>query len=189
MMLLRIVGLVVLLVGCAELRQFWDKEFVEVYTPGASQEQKIRETGGILNYWLGRPRDERIRVMGPPDRCTALQTGEDVCEWTTRGASSGQQVTYTYDRGVATAWSYRGTLGVFSSDNFQTGKASVSASQASSSSSEWVHPTKPKSDFTQEFTNCQNDIVKNPKSVYADRFVLQDLTFACMKQRGWRQGR
>jgi hypothetical protein len=89
-----------------------------------------------FNQWLGQSKDDRIRQAGPPVSCTTLKTGEEVCEWIVQGqrgsamncvpnyATGGSlchgggggsyehHLIYTYNQnGIATFWSYRGSLG------------------------------------------------------------------------------
>ena len=81
-----------------------------------------------LNPWLGKTKDERMKVIGPPDRCVPLNAGGEVCEWFTygvfQGVSNEHHVIYTYDRNsIATEWNYRGDLGHRSSRESQTREA------------------------------------------------------------------
>lgn len=125
--------MVLLCTGCGELQQFWEKEFVDVYAPGVSRDQKIREAANIFNYWLGQSKEERIRVMGKPEQCTALNTGEEMCAWTSKAP---QRLTYSYNGGMATSWDYQGPLGQFTSANYQTPQSrQTPAGQAASPSS------------------------------------------------------
>ena len=41
-----------------------------------------------LNTWLGKSKDERMTRKGPPDKCAALSTGGEVCEWSVQGVSN-----------------------------------------------------------------------------------------------------
>jgi hypothetical protein len=97
-----------------------------------------------FNPWLGKTKDVRVNVIGPPDTCTVLNTGAEVCEWVSNGVASASlncpvdlihkepdcrggvgeswehHVLYTYDRdGIATAWNYRGSSGQRSSGGSQ----------------------------------------------------------------------
>lgn len=80
------------------------------------------------NQWLGKTKDERIKAVGPPDRCETLTTGEEVCEWRSGGVSGGGSYSdgqgsssvsswehrriFTYDRDhITRSWSYSGSLG------------------------------------------------------------------------------
>lgn len=97
-----------------------------------------------LNPWLGKTKDFRMKIIGPPDKCAALSAGGEVCEWVLSGVSavhcppdaaySGHQCSgggswedhfvFTYDQdGIATEWNYNGSLGQRSSRVFQTRQA------------------------------------------------------------------
>jgi len=95
------------------------------------------------NPWLGKTKDARMQVVGPPDRCAALSDSE-VCEWSTLGVSNStdncawnsayggaqcgsvdgfpwkHRIRYTYRDGIATEWSYRGSWGQRSSQSSRT---------------------------------------------------------------------
>lgn len=90
------------------------------------------ELSGRFNQWLGKHRDERIKSVGPPNRCFALETREEVCEWSQEGvrgesyygtsagyghtASWRHSVLFLYDSGhIAKSWSYNGDWGQFQS--------------------------------------------------------------------------
>ena len=80
------------------------------------------------NSWLGKYKDERIRKVGPPNRCAKLSNGEEVCEWIDSGVTGGgtegnysvrswsHKRLFVYDaNGVAQAWEYNGSCGQHSS--------------------------------------------------------------------------
>jgi hypothetical protein len=88
------------------------------------------------NQWLGKTKDERIKIAGPPDKCATLSDGGEVCEWSSGGVSGGGSYSahtgygsssvsswqhrriFTYDPNhIAIAWSYQGNLGQRSSHN------------------------------------------------------------------------
>jgi len=105
-----------LLTGCATAEDFWNNELLGVYAPETLRRKQAEQAKGFLidalNYWLGRPKSDYIRVIGAPDRCTALNTGGEVCEWSQRAPRPEQRVSFTYSReGIARAWSYRGDYG------------------------------------------------------------------------------
>lgn len=100
------------------------------------------------NLWLGKSKDDRMKVIGPPDKCAALREGGEVCDWVLRAVSTdsvncppdliygGHQcrgggshseehhALFTYDRsGIATEWNYRGSLGQRSSRDSQAMQA------------------------------------------------------------------
>lgn len=71
--------------------------------------------------WLGKTKDERVKVIGAPDKCTAVSDGE-VCEWVAsdvstvgNGSSLEHHISYTYRGGIATEWNYWGDWGQRSS--------------------------------------------------------------------------
>jgi hypothetical protein len=64
------------------------------------------------NGWLGKTKDDRMVVEGPPDRCAPLQNGGEVCEWRSVGAAWEHRRIFVYDREhVARSWTYQGTWG------------------------------------------------------------------------------
>jgi len=42
-----------------------------------------------LNPWLGKHKDERVKVIGLPENCHALSQGGEACMWRFRGVSGG----------------------------------------------------------------------------------------------------
>jgi hypothetical protein len=52
-------------------------------------------------------------------------------------------------------------------------------------SSEWVHPTKPKGDFTQDWNKCESDALKDPKLQQGNMYLLQQATERCVLKKGW----
>src|SRR5437867_642935 len=117
--------------GCGALEGLGD----EIGSLFKTSSQYREEQAESLNKWLGKHKDERIRTKGPPDRCTALSTGEESCEWTKRGISGGgsasggqgsssfssweHRAVYTFDReGIARQWSYNGYWGSFTSADY-----------------------------------------------------------------------
>lgn len=97
-----------------------------------------------LNPWLGKSKEERIRIAGAPTQCTNLNTGEEVCDWVRRGPydisidcpadgvygghrcqrRDGQgkhHLIFRYDRkGIAHGWTYWGSGGRRSSETGET---------------------------------------------------------------------
>jgi len=103
-----------LVAGCDTTSSFWQKEVVNVYTPGIKKAQDKKQLVETLNYWLGKSKTERIRVVGPPFQCTPQRPSE-VCEWNAAAVAS-QRVSMTYDAdGIARAWAYQGPYGQFTS--------------------------------------------------------------------------
>jgi len=56
---------------------------------------------------------------------------------------------------------------------------------AGCSSMEWVHPTKPKGDFTQDWNKCESDVIKDPKLQQGMRSMVQMATERCVLKKGW----
>ena len=102
----------------------------------ASQPSKLIDNN--LNPWLGKTKDERIRLIGAPSQCVALSNGDEACSWimtdaetqtdcppdfvhgghrcSGSGSSGEHHVVMVYDRnGIAQEWNYRGSLGERSS--------------------------------------------------------------------------
>ncbi|MBI5411271.1 MAG: hypothetical protein HZA21_04690 [Nitrospirae bacterium] len=52
-------------------------------------------------------------------------------------------------------------------------------------SSEWVHPTKPKGDFTQDWNRCESDVLKDPKLQQGMKAMVQMATERCVLKKGW----
>ena|SRR2546427_3166326 len=97
---------------------------------GAYYKEQLDAMEPQWNQWIGKTKDERIKAMGPPDKCETLTTGEEVCEWRSSGVSGGGSYSaqtgygsssvsswehrriFTYDRDhIARSWSYRGSWG------------------------------------------------------------------------------
>ena len=56
---------------------------------------------------------------------------------------------------------------------------------AGCTSTEWVHPTKPKGNFALDWNQCNSDILKDPKLQQGNRFLLQQATERCVLKKGW----
>jgi hypothetical protein len=97
---------------------------------GAYYEEQLDQLELQWNQWLGKTKDERIKSVGPPDKCETLTTREEVCEWRSGGVSGGGSYSahtgsgsssisswehrriFTYDRDhIARSWSYHGSFG------------------------------------------------------------------------------
>lgn len=122
-MKLAAIFLVLLVAGCA--------------TSGRDFKQ---ESANKFNQWLGKSKDERVKVLGPPERCTPLDQGGEVCQWVWRGMSGGGSfvggyagssgsssmstweaiLNFTYDHNhVARFWSFRAPDHAFTSNDYQ----------------------------------------------------------------------
>jgi len=171
--------------GC----EFWDKEIVDVYAPESRRDGQRQFYIQSLNYHLGKPKADRVRAVGPPDRCMSQNSTTEICEWTKVGQPLEHSVAFTYGSGgLATAWSYRGSYGEFTNANYETAK-SVSAvpvknrnEAAPSQEEKWVHPSKTGAQFDQDNVECRTEVQGYPKSMWeteADK---------CLRRHGWTRG-
>ena len=100
-------------IGCAEFNDSFSDDIDRTY-----------------NLWLGRTKDERIQMVGPPERCARLQSQEEVCSWDRMALdmpgvrrlmnqtipSWMHHIVYVYDpSGTAKSWHYSGSWGERSS--------------------------------------------------------------------------
>ena len=177
-----------LLGGCVAAEDFWEKEIQAVYTPDSLREKNKRRMAETLDYFLRKSKDERIRVIGAPDKCTGLNTGEEICAWTAKASSSEQHITYTYDKdGIARSWSYRGALGQFTNANYHLAPSTSASSDqpAPQPQTGWVHPAKAKEAFSQDYLECQTDLSRDPKAQQRIAMYVEYAIESCMKQKGW----
>lgn len=170
------------LTGC----EFWDKEIVEVYAPESGRDKQREFYIQSLNYHLGRPKAERIRAVGPPDKCTNQSSTTEICEWTQVGKPLEHSVAYTYGGGgIATAWSYRGSYGEFTNANYETVKSTSSVSVKNrneavlSQEERWVHSTKTSVQFEQDNVQCRTEVQGYPKSMWDAE------AGKCLGRNGW----
>ena len=54
------------------------------------------------------------------------------------------------------------------------------------SSTEWVHPNKPTSEFTNEYNRCQNLVLRDPKLQQGNQLLMINATERCLQRDGWR---
>jgi hypothetical protein len=54
------------------------------------------------------------------------------------------------------------------------------------SSTEWVHPNKPSSEFTNEYNRCQNMVLRDPKLQQGSQLMILNATERCLQKEGWR---
>lgn len=107
---------------------------------GCAKHATVNPVDINLNPWLGKSKEERMRMVGAPTQCITLNTGEEICDWVRRGPydfnidcppdgiygghrcqrTAGREkhhLIFRYDRqGIAHAWSYRGSGGTRRSD-------------------------------------------------------------------------
>jgi hypothetical protein len=59
-------------------------------------------------------------------------------------------------------------------------------SLAGCSSTEWVHPNKPTSEFTADYNRCQTLVLRDPKLQQGNQLMLLNATERCVQREGWR---
>ena len=57
---------------------------------------------------------------------------------------------------------------------------------AGCSTAEWVHPNKPKDEFAQDFDQCQDDTLRDPKLQQGIKLLTIEATERCVQKKGWR---
>lgn len=57
---------------------------------------------------------------------------------------------------------------------------------AGCSSTDWVHPNKPSSEFTNEYNRCQNMVLRDPKLQQGSQLMILNATERCLQRDGWR---
>jgi hypothetical protein len=56
----------------------------------------------------------------------------------------------------------------------------------SCSSTEWVHPNKPSSEYTNDYNRCNNMALRDPKLQQGSQLLLLNATERCVQKEGWR---
>ena len=51
--------------------------------------------------------------------------------------------------------------------------------------SEWVHPTKPKGAFAQEYSRCESRVYQDPQMQTGMKMMLQEGIERCLHAQGW----
>lgn len=54
------------------------------------------------------------------------------------------------------------------------------------SSTEWVHPDKPSSDFANDYNRCQTMVLRDPTLQQGSRLLILNPTERCVRKEGWR---
>ena len=175
-----------LLNGCGMLDWFWDKEILEVYSPETLRNKQRTTFIQALNSYLDKPKAERVRIVGPPDKCTNQSSAVEICEWRWVSTSLEHSVAYAYGSGgLATSWSYRGSYGQFTSTNYAVVKAgSTVKSQTEavlSREESWTHPVKTDQQFEQDDLQCKTEAQIYPKAMWDTEIEK------CLKRNGWAQ--
>jgi hypothetical protein len=50
---------------------------------------------------------------------------------------------------------------------------------------EWVHPNKPKDEFTVDYNKCHNESLLNPKNQQGNNYLVLQATERCLAKKGW----
>lgn len=62
----------------------------------------------------------------------------------------------------------------------------LGALSAGCSSAEWVHPNRPKDQFTLDYNKCQADTMRDPKLQQGIQLLIIQATERCVQKQGWR---
>ena len=54
------------------------------------------------------------------------------------------------------------------------------------SSTEWVHPNKPSSEYTNDYNKCEMAASRDPKLQQGSQLLLINATERCIQKEGWR---
>jgi hypothetical protein len=54
------------------------------------------------------------------------------------------------------------------------------------SSTEWVHPNKPSSEYITDYNKCQNLVLRDPKLQQGSQLMILNATERCVQKEGWR---
>jgi hypothetical protein len=61
----------------------------------------------------------------------------------------------------------------------------VSVLEIGCGGAEWMHPTKPKDMFAQDWNKCAQDIALDPKLQQGMRYMTLSATERCVQKKGW----
>lgn len=54
------------------------------------------------------------------------------------------------------------------------------------SSTEWIHPNKPSSEFTSDYNKCGMEVSRDPKLQQGSQLLVINATERCIQKEGWR---
>lgn len=57
---------------------------------------------------------------------------------------------------------------------------------AGCTSTDWVHPNKPSSEYTNDYNRCQNLVLRDPKLQQGSQLLILNATERCLQREGWR---
>lgn len=170
--------------GCGIFGQFWDKEVLDKYAPETRRNQQRENLIQALNSYLNKPKAERVRIAGFPNKCTNQSASEENCEWAWVSNATDHFVAYTYgSSGLAKSWSYDGYLGRFTSANIAVVRSAETKHPEADLSQEksWTHPFKTNAQFEQDTLQCRIEVQTYPRAVWDTE------TDKCLKRNGWTQ--
>lgn len=176
--------LALFLSGCSTLNQFWDKEFVDKYAPESRRNQQKESLIQAFNFYLAKPKAERVRIAGSPNTCTNQSSTEESCEWAWSSNSTDHTVAYTYGTGgLAKSWSYNGYFGQFTSANYAVVKSAAKSRPEADRPREkvWTQSLKSDSQLEQDTLQCRTEVQIYPRAVWDTE------TDKCLKRNGWTQ--
>jgi hypothetical protein len=179
---LTLVLLALLISGCSVWDPFWDKEVVDKYAPETRRNQQRESLIQALNFYLDKPKVERVRIAGSPTSCTSQSPSVESCEWAWVSNSTNHSVAYTYGRsGLAEFWSYNGYFGQFTSTNHAVAKSVVGKPREADVPREknWTHPSKTNSQLEQDTLQCRTEVQMYSRAVW-DSEVEK-----CLQRNGW----
>lgn len=64
--------------------------------------------------------------------------------------------------------------------------AAALGSLAGCTSTDWVHPNKPSSEYTNDYNRCQNLVLRDPKLQQGSQLLILNATERCLQREGWR---
>ena len=53
-------------------------------------------------------------------------------------------------------------------------------------STEWVHPNKPSSEYTNDYNKCEMAATRDPKLQQGSQLLILQATERCVQKEGWR---
>ena len=57
---------------------------------------------------------------------------------------------------------------------------------AACTSTEWVNPNKPSSEYLNDYNKCQNMAMRDPKLQQGSQLMVLNATERCLQREGWR---
>lgn len=54
------------------------------------------------------------------------------------------------------------------------------------SSTDWVHPNKPSSEYINDYNKCEQLVLRDPKLQQGSQLMILNATERCVQKEGWR---